>query len=1356
MGFDPYDPLALARINVEVVPAGPIRGAAFEDVLTELQHCSRFVFGGTDGDNDLQAVSGDSRRLLFDFAPNRPDGSSIEAFPLEPNRAPRILLAVADGRELDTGSDDNKKESTLSFQTLQSLFDLKRLTFASTWIQILLVIHGEPFSSSREDVICASKPLRESFSRVCGLFVRQALEILDLVVNAPIRSPKLASSAWAVVDGTKTRRTTKQLDSPQTGGPSAPPSREETNSSQLLNSDQRAADGPMMSDAVSVAQGPATNSRNRGRSQIITGVFELLLGDLSSAMAQLSDGIELAQASTDYQWSMKGLEYLVICMTLLGQDKAMFTIPRVCMTSSRLSMLDIAETSKVASANATADQKRNGETSAETGLAQVLPDIVYNILTASTIEYPSGGGFPAVMRCEQNIRLTQLLVWTNGGLDVRDPAVLEALLQGPSKFPSLNLPGTDIKRRLVRFSDILVSSIAHLHQYLSTTDSISILIGLTACLSNLHLWRKQAFYLRELLGKLVQSLLEARRRGAAEIGVHPAAGLPLVEAIGSNRTSTAATNLRPFISDVLRCFGFPRTLVAHPSLMETTAPGKNGATEHKGFEGRKSGNLVLQIEVLRSCINVCDAVPDPVLSLSLITELLRTSRRRDLISADDREQLMLISVEEQTGWQDHIRRTIGASAKMGLPNLRVEYWDEFLVRRLEFMDVAGTSLLSLHSAKELSLRTGAQLEMRKDPFIFKSFRGGHAVPGTNAVAVAGEMLTFAVGLQNTLDVDVEIDEISLLTDGCGFRSVPIRALLKPFRIHEIVLSGSPNASGQLRVLGCNVRFRDCYKRDFLTYVNPIVAHETVKPGIEKQAPPVGFGKGTTSKKPQVLLITVVEPQPFVTVASSSLSQPSVMLLEGETQSFELTLKNESSTMPVDLMLFSFEDSATKQLQMALENRDLSPAEIYELSYQLKRPFVSRRRSSDEAAVVIPPLGQQVLTFDVFGKPGLFEATVQVDYAHLGKSRDEVEQGLYTRQLRYSIAVTVNGSVEIPRFNILPLGDDFLWRKNKSNIDGVAIADSESLSNAGEDSAGDQHLCLLVLDIRNVWPQPISVEIETWPNSTEGGDQLQSLAPFGQVSEHLQPGHVSRVILSRPRIFLQDPKAPVPVMDEKKQFVVSATKGSLEAEYLTRESYWYREELLKHIRGKWREPVTGKEGEIDFRKAVRLSPRMVDVLRLDEIEISFDLTPASGASSSNIVHQVSRSRFEVRTETFATLTTRIHNRSAQPLTLLLRLQPALRDQPHNVALDLTKRFAWSGVLQRVLRPPVAPGGVHKTNLGITVLAKGKYEINAIVEELRRTEHVSPAGTVGEAAVGARQIWYAREPCLIDAVPSLEET
>jgi hypothetical protein len=249
--------------------------------------------------------------------------------------------------------------------------------------------------------------------------------------------------------------------------------------------------------------------------------------------------------------------------------------------------------------------------------------------------------------------------------------------------------------------------------------------------------------------------------------------------------------------------------------------------------------------------------------------------------------------------------------------------------------------------------------------------------------------------------------------------------------------------------------------------------------------------------------------------------------------------------------------------------------------------------------------------------------------------------------------------------------------------------------------------------------------------------------------------------------LDNPYASIPVVNTgtRRQFVVSANKLTFEAEAASREAFWFREELLKRVLGGWSEPATGRKGSIDLRN-IRLNTRMVEAMRLEDLEVSFSLTSPTSNDTPSTVQQTGRSCFHAQTDDLLTLTVTVRNRSSRPLHPLLRLQPSLRHQPNNIALDLTRRLAWTGMLQQAL-PILQAGESTQTSIGVTALCRGEYEFGASVEEARLLRHLGEDGkeedpdaatrfiedgikdTFGADVVRRRRIWHAKETCVVFA-------
>ena len=178
------------------------------------------------------------------------------------------------------------------------------------------------------------------------------------------------------------------------------------------------------------------------------------------------------------------------------------------------------------------------------------------------------------------------------------------------------------------------------------------------------------------------------------------------------------------------------------------------------------------------------------------------------------------------------------------------------------------------------------------------------------------------------------------------------------------------------------------------------------------------------------------------------------------------------------------------------------------------------------------------------------------------------------------------------------------------------------------------------------------------------------------------------------------------------------------------------------------------------RGLTLTPRMISSIKLEELDVQMSVT-ITEPSKDQAVKQLAPSKFSIPTSTFLILMTTLYNRSTTPIYPLLRLQPALANQPHNIALDLSKRLIINGVLQRAL-PLLRPGERRQVETGFCVLSVGVYEWGATVEEVRVSGKAVEKWGRGRAATGefdvladvGRRVWHAEESCVLVATDGEE--
>ncbi|KIW76106.1 hypothetical protein Z517_10851 [Fonsecaea pedrosoi CBS 271.37] len=1293
MGYHPFLPTAAAQVNVLCIPAGPITPDRFQEFIKSLQNAAtveRRVVDSSASPEAANASAAGNGCIFYDISANQQIGRP-HLFPFETNSRCQVLLGLIDGERVINEPARSSEADGASLAGVSATLDSIRAGFEEQLpsspglvVRRLVFCGPEPPASLPSDILSMSDSDVESASHaVMGTISRQFLHGVELILNdfkgQPISMVPGATSQTPRRAGTSPTPGDRNSTPVSTKSPSPLPT--------SIGSDQQ-------------------SDTSRGRFNIIRGMFRLQCGSWTEAMNYLAEGAAIAQNGQDHLWHAKALEHLLICMLLLSWSEMSFTVPQICRSLPNRSGAFQAEVAP----------KSGGPLKT---LALLLPPMVETVLElyAKVANLDLGGSLQDVLR-ECRVRLVNMLVYVKRAGGVLNKQGLNQIVAGGSLMPenSEHANGETVAISKAGLANILIETLQEAQSSRNLSHHTSILVAVAASLSILGLDRKHAFYLKQLMQQFAPRLIEARKIGASEAGIHPAAGLPPLNTALLGILPEMMIGTRAMLNLAAGAYGVPLPPVPPPAQrIPADIDSIHNRTRLWAIE-HSSGDVMLKLEMLRTCVTVCEALPDVPAGLHFTSTILRDAKQIITMPKYSTDAVPLVSAEEQVRLLDSLKRAVSAASRLGAEGCRAEYWDDFLVRDVQVLEQGSFAKLIAHKPSDLSIRGSGLVETVRDPFIYNPFAKDKSVAAA-PVLVAGELATFTVLLQNPLEVGIEIEEISLLSEGCDFTPSRHSIVMGPFSTQIFTLSGTPTGSGDLQIIGCRATVRNCYEQDFLIFRDDwklaVIPKQNALGRVKSRKAQAADNDGSLLSagfpldlpEASPLKLRVIGSQPQLVARSDSLGDPAIMLLEGERRVFDLTLINESQTVAADFVLVTTEDSVTSRLQEALTNKDLSPAEMYEIQNQLTvHPAVYITDQRDEISSKILEAGQSIAySVTIFGRAGLVSAAVQANYAYLGSPSSEVKGTFYTRQIRFPISVTVNGCVEIPRCNIYPIHSDFSWSPGPSADESRKIAGNDRgrgpsvsmLSNWLKSRRDASQYCMLSLDLRNVWPQPLHIELQARKQNFEYSADDQLWEDAYSVTETLQPGHVSRVILLVPRLFIQDPHAPIPNLDVQKQFVVTTSNLSAEAEAASRESFWYREELLKCLRGTWREEGSGRHGEIDLRKGVRLSPRMVDALKVEHVEIDFALKPHEHSqdidgTGGTAVTQIGRSHFVVQTEVFATLSATIRNHTQEPLRLLLRLQPALRYQPHNIALDLTKRFLWTGVLQRALHPAIEPG------------------------------------------------------------------
>ncbi|KAL5116687.1 hypothetical protein ACEQ8H_005436 [Pleosporales sp. CAS-2024a] len=1413
MAVDPLSPIACARIRALLLPIGRIKRSRFLKFVELLQQQSLVRLGDVSPDsrpdrNMFSPLAFPNGTLLYDLSTSLPPASHMALSPFEQFREPLLVIGIADASEypwLDqsraTGDADEihgavkdiKEQFSRAYLHSLMLFDAEtqadaRLPQETVFIPPTTRLKTTTMKTVMCDLTATLLAEMTSFAR--------SIQALPTVASPAAQAggggstPSWASSDHSVHSSRRNSQITRPA-SPLSGvqkdvhrmsmpvlssGPGAsitedararPPSTHGTrtppttlddisgsNTSKASTTKDTASDRVSIHGFGSGGVGERARNKGRGRVSIVLGTLYMCAGQWTDAVRELTEGATRARAFSDHLWHAKALENIMVCLLLFAWSGMDFQIPSLCYPIG-----DKAATKSPQHTPSNSGADASGQGSHDAALEKlnaVLPDLINMILNLYTRAANfAGESLPPLAFSECVIRFSKLLAAVNlsGGYmgeDTLQHLVLNTPYQQQAKLStgrlSVHPTRNDVASMLFRALPGPVEAAG-----ISPTDRAVVLAGIASVLSSLGLQRKKAVVMKEFILSLIPGLVQARKLGAAEMGVHPAAGLAALNMVSAGASSAGAlhlgegeveTGIDEFLGLLGRIYGIPASKESAPA----PSPGFSGETSQsviadilKTSSLRAFGSVGLKLEILRLCLNFCEALPDFNGVLHFTALLLRMAGPGTAPRANSTDVFVSLPRDEQVKLFSNISRTVAAAKNLGLQHQDAEYWDDFLVRGLFILEEAAPLRLTHHRPAELKV-TCAQAA---GPFLHNPWVKKPTSNTTETIMVANEEYHFVIALQNPYDFELEVDSLRIAAEGVEFTAVERHFLLGPYRTQKFQIAGIAKAAGSMKIIGCWVKVIGCRERLFPIFPEPWrpmreskMKHTGLRACLNAPASRPSSAvaqladafKGVEPKA-ESLTFDVIPDQPVVVVTNVSLPQASLMVLEGEKKQFTVTVKNTSSTTAVDFVHVTFQDSATTAMQTATTDKDLSLAELHELEVQLAHyPVLQWCKETDEESIAIKPGESLDLTIQVVGRTRLTDATILIDYANLGKRRSEIDERFFTRQVSVPIAITVNASIQLQRTEIVSLSSSF--------------ALPSLLASASTSTSTSEEHCMLLLDLCNSWPSPLSISFS-----------LDSTT----VTETIQPGHVSRIALVLPKMYLPDAHAAIPSLNpaNQRQFVVSTSKISPEVERASREAFWYREALLKRVRGTWAQEASGgarhiRHGTLELR-SLRLSARMLEALKLDEMGISMSIAPDSSSAQDH------SAPFHISTDTFYTLTTTLRNRSPNPISPLLRLQPHLAELSHGIALDLDKRFSWTGALQAKL-PLLLPGAQATHELGIVALCSGRFEIGASVDEVevvagddqgaRKSvaQRVLMGDVLGE--VGLRR-WVSKEACVVVA-------
>lgn len=985
----------------------------------------------------------------------------------------------------------------------------------------------------------------------------------------------------------------------------------------------------------SISPGERAKNILKLRQGLLMGNLYLMAGRWSDALRDLVDNTTRAKVFGDHIWFAKGLENILATMLLLAWARIDFSVPPICFSSSErtMSLKHIPSANLIRSSHSL-DSNDESASRSLSNLSMVLPELTQNII----FNYQRDDGIdneslPQFPFSETVIRLSFMMtVLRRVGGQLSEKAVKHLVRGSPSlpvsrcsqKNPGIaHLHNTDIAGLVFQAfpPNLFISS-------MPTVEIITILSGIISVLSVARLYRKRAMIIRETMSILIPRLIQARKVGAAEIGIHPAAslaarhGLTIDSASGAPILGSGGQDVDFHDFLVLLCdtFGVPGMIslqvTDRASGLERKLGSDLGGYAKLEALQRSFGGFELKSEVLRLCSNFSESLPNFHDVVRFTSTILRTAGPGSAPGSEALMKPIKLESEDQLRFATKIKRTLSVFKADDAAKLESEYWDPFLVRDVSLNGSSQAEILVMSGDVQNAniVQSAPAISVTTD----ERRRRVTAVSSPECF-VAEEVVDFTLTLQNLYDFDVIVESVQLVTLTHSVESTFQEQVVHPRTLDKVTVSVVAHEAGEMHITGCRVKIQGCREQTFQLFPKAWKPPEHVKIKTSGLNALRDLGERPTSSKsdnkktadalddlavPVTRKFQVLSPQPKLTSNSDSLAGGSMDLLDGETKQFALSIRNFSQQVTANFLRVSFDydiDGERRSQRETSRSSGLKQLELLSL------------RADQSSLSPITPGKSTKLNLSIHGQLGLVGATVYIDYAYLDDLANTSNDAyIRTRRLSIPLQFSIHRSIRVGSVHIL--------RSSTS---------PPSSSNSAK---------LLAIDICNAWLTLLSVSL---PHDTT-------------ISASINPNQSTRL------------------------FTDLASLPSVTPTIA------------------YRDPSTDRHGHVSLPTSALSTlhtPRSAP-----PINITFSALDQSGNT------------LQFPLQTFITLTVTLTNLSSDAVRPVLSLTPRLSNLPGG---EMSKHLAWSGSLRRVVGL-IESGGSRDVQMGICVLKKGSYAVDAVLD------------------------------------------
>lgn len=1303
--------------------------------------------------------------IIYDFTLALPPTDHLVLSPFETYREPMLVIGVADAQALHDHHDTHETSSRhLESAMFRAIDDYSRALL----FQLLVFDHsdqtlveyppgtltippvGDSRSTTIKTIMCdiSAKLLSEMVP-----FARSIQEMPFVVSPSSVMGDRTNGISWRTKSSAELQRSNTNANS-RSASPTPlgevqrdrphPMTRTDSQIRTSLGRDGSRSSSPAYSisqrdsrtatysadsktDRKSTLSGSLTErtrARVTTRQGLLIGALYLHSGRWSDALRELTEHTNRAKVYSDHLWHAKGLENILITLILLAWAGADFQIPPVCYAVTEKSSSNRHSSGSNLPFTTTNEASRQKSLEA---LSVLIPDLTHMILSihARAANF-DGEAAPQLSYSETVIRFSHLMTVLHHCRGLLDLQALNYLVFGGElKRTALEAPSAGTLPTKRSISDMLFRASPPKAAAVNSdlANSIVVFSGMISVLSMIGLQRKRAMVIKELLTALIPGLIQAKKLGAAEIGIHPEAssalqyGLSLVDkaqGLDHNRSAQPLAEYHNLLDTLCGLYSIQKRQTGPPlndsdSLLIDTLLDDSSS--------RASGAINLKSDILRLCIRFCEALPDFASATKFMALLLKTAGPGGAPDMRQPRVTVRLSREEQNLISTKLQETSTLLDSLD-SEVFAAYWDYFLIRDVRIVDMSATDALTARLPDQLrrtSSYNAAEADKPRGPFIHDAIEKASNASATDIVLVAGEPATLMVRLQNMFAFDVIIDELCIISQGNSFSGSAVSCVLGPHRFQEINISGIVRDPGQLVITGCGIRIRGCRKQDFpifrdswspdvdmkLKHYTPNTEHSTQHNTNNDN----NRAACTTQPMPVTVSCTVLPAQPKLSIMTHTMPQSGIVMLEGECRTFTITLRNTSKIVVANLVHVTFGLASTNAPDDPAEEGLDSAIAMYESDERSKHRPSYRWLNPDNKPHNVEPQATTTLTMQVHAHAGLAACTLHIDYAHLSQSIDEITGKIYTRRISLPINLSVTPTLQLRYLQVLPL----------------TLPPSQFSSPPSQPRTSQY---LLLLDLHNTGIRTLSASLSpTSPLATF------TASSYSHTQTTIPPSTTHRLLLPLPTHRLTTPHAPIPLptTTPTKQFLYNPAAATNSAARLAAlAAFWHREELLRAVRCEWRVvgPDTdgkgdtggdkaGRSGVVDLRASPQWTQAMVAVARSEDVSVRVRVHVEDGEERDHGAspHQeTATSPIRAPIGAFVRLTAEVtaYADVAAARAPLVRFRARLRGA--GVDVDVARHVAWSGQLeQRVF------GGEGVVEVGVVFLSAGGWEVCVVVEE-----------------------------------------